>query len=53
MVRNNVSEFLETGIQRLSEAIADFRERHGNSPILDMIRLQVARNIKRAKTLLR
>ena len=53
MVRDNVSEFLETGIRRLGEAITDFRERHGNSPILDMIRLQVARNLKRAKTLLR
>jgi hypothetical protein len=53
MVRENVAEFLETGSQRLGEAIAEFRTRHGNAPILEMIRLQVARNLKRATTLLR
>lgn len=53
MVADNVAELLATGKQRLAEAIAEFRERHGESPILDTIRLQVARNFKRATTLLR
>lgn len=53
MVRENVGEFLETGTQRLEEAIAEFHTRHGNAPILEMVRLQVARNLKRATTLLR
>lgn len=53
MVRENVAEFLETGTQRLAEAIAEFHTRHGNAPILEMVRLQVARNLKRATTLLR
>lgn len=52
LVGDNVAELLATGKQRLAEAIAEFRERYGDSPILDMVRLQVARNVKRAATLL-
>lgn len=53
MVADNVAELLATGKQQLAEAIAEFRARYGDSPILEMIRLQVARNLKRATTLLR
>lgn len=53
IVADNVAELLATSKQRLAEASAEFRERYGDSPILEMIRLPVARNLKRATTLLR
>lgn len=53
MVGENVAELLATGKQRLAEATAEFRERYGDSPVLDMVRLQVGRTLKRAATLLR
>ena len=52
MVSQTVAELLATGKQRLAEASTEFRERYGDSPILDMVRLQVARTLKRAATLL-
>jgi serine/threonine-protein kinase HipA len=52
MVSETVAELLGEGKQRLAEAIAEFRERYGESPILDMVRLQVARSLKRASSLL-
>jgi len=52
LVRETVAELLATGKQRLAEASTEFRERYGDSPILDMVRLQVARTLKRAATLL-
>lgn len=52
MVRETVAELLATGKQRLAEASTEFRDRYGDSPILDMVRLQVARTLERAATLL-
>lgn len=52
MIGETVAELLATGKQRLVEAIAEFRDRYGDSPILDMVRLQVARTLKRAAALL-
>jgi len=43
---------LAAGKQRLAEASTEFRARYGDSPILDMVRLRVARTLKRAATLL-
>lgn len=53
IVEHTAAELMGTGKQRLAEAIGEFRDRYGDSPILDMIRLQVSRNLKRATTLLR
>ncbi|MFM9195166.1 MAG: type II toxin-antitoxin system HipA family toxin [Planctomycetia bacterium] len=53
LVGETVAELLATGKQRLVEAIAEFRGRYGDSPILDMVRRQVIRNLNRAATLLR
>lgn len=53
LVGETVEELLATGKQRLVEAIAEFRERYGDCPILDMVRRQVSRNLSRAATLLR
>lgn len=50
MVGEIVAEMLSTGKQQLVEACMEFRDRYGDSPILDMVRLQVARNLKRAAT---
>jgi serine/threonine-protein kinase HipA len=52
MVGETVAELLGEGKQRMAEAVAGFRERYGDSPILDMVRLQVSRNLKRAASLL-
>jgi len=52
LVRGIVDEMLATGNERLGDAIAEFRDRSGESPVLDMVRLQVARNLRRAATML-
>lgn len=52
MIGENVAELLATGKQRLVESVAEFRDRYGDCPMLDMVRLQVARTLKRAATLL-
>lgn len=48
-----VEELLTTTNQKLEEAAREFRDRYGDNPILEMVRLQVTKNLKRAANTLR
>jgi serine/threonine-protein kinase HipA len=48
-----VEEFLTETPQKLEEAAQEFRDHYGDSPILEMVRLQVAKNLKRAANTIR
>jgi hypothetical protein len=48
-----VEEFLTETPQKLEEAAEEFRDHYGDSPILEMVRLQVAKNLKRAANTIR
>lgn len=52
LVDETVTDLLATGKQRLTEAIAEFRTRYGDCPILDMVRRHVTRTLNRAAKLL-
>jgi hypothetical protein len=44
---------LERADAAIADATAEFRQRFGDSPILEMVGLQLAKNLKRAKNTLR
>jgi hypothetical protein len=48
-----VEEFLTETPQKLEEAAQEFRDHYCDSPILEMVRLQVAKNLKRAANTIR
>jgi len=48
-----VEELLTTTNQKLEEAAREFRDRYGDNPILEMVRLQVTKNLRRAANTLR
>lgn len=45
-------EMVADGRRHLTEAIVEFRDRYGDSAVLDMVQLQVNRNLRRAATTL-
>lgn len=48
LVFDLVEEFLTETTQKLEEATKEFCSHYGESPILEMVRLQIAKNLKRA-----
>lgn len=53
LIFNLIEEFLSVTTGELEAAAREFRDRHGDNPILEMVRLQVAKNLKRAANTLR
>lgn len=53
LVFDLVEEFLTETTQKLEAATQEFRSLYGESPILEMVRLQIAKNLKRAANTIR
>jgi serine/threonine-protein kinase HipA len=53
LVFDLVEEFLSETTQKLEAATQEFRSLYGESPILEMVRLQIAKNLKRAANTIR
>ena len=49
MVDAIVEEFIEVGPRRFDEAVTEFVEQHGDSPVVESMRLQVAKQFRRAR----
>ena len=48
MVDVIVEEFIGVGPRRFDEAVTEFVEQHGDSPLVESMRLQVATQLRRA-----